>query len=214
MNKPVIWFDCDGVLLDWTRPFLEYSGLSIKYEDLTDIDLSKLYANPDDFFVHMHGYHNCMRFENLKPIVAPEAIEWLKAETGCEIHVITQLEANHIPRLNRLLNLERVFGRGTFDNIWFMTRGECKMERILSEMPDRNHIIIEDHPVTLSRISKRIQDDLSIRGKTNLTAFGVHHPYNTKAMSELNYIQHVPDTESAVMMLKETLCVERNNNAG
>lgn len=200
MNKPIIWFDCDGVLLDWTRPFLDYAGHDVKYEELNDIDLSKLYSNPDDFLVHMEGYHHCMRFESLSPLVEPEAIDWLASMTDCEINIITQLEG-HTPQLSRIKNIVGVFGRDLAQKIHFTKRGECKLERILAQHPTSRHIIIEDHPATLKRISNRIESDLIDRGTTNITAYAVHHPYNTMALQPLKYIQHVPNTYEAIKLM-------------
>lgn len=202
MSRPVFWFDCDGVLLDWTRPFLEFSGLNVKYEDLTDIDLSKLYENPDDFLELMHLYHKSDIFSNLSPIVPPEALYWLKGTTRSEMNVITQIENEFIPRHSRTTNLRNKFGN-VFNQINFTIRGECKLERILSERPNEQHMIVEDHPRTLKRIADQIKEDMIHKGKTNLAAVGIVHPYNKAALEDIEFITKVDSTETAILFISE-----------
>jgi len=203
--KPSLWFDCDGVLLDWTRPFLQHAKHTVTYDELRDIDLSKLYENPDHFGFHMHSFHNSQEFWALPPIVDPALIRWLKEKTGCTINVITQIEDEQIPRLARICNLEDVFGVDTFDEVHFTVRGQCKLEYISNLIPHEQFIIIEDHPATLGRISERIKRDLIERGHTNVAAFGVMHPYNREAMLPINYIQQVRDTNVAVGIIREII---------
>lgn len=197
MNKPIIWLDCDGVLLDWTRPFLAYSGLNVRYEDLTDIDLTKHYDKPEDFYDIMHKYHKSQVFHCLPNLVEKDALKLLRLRTGCQINVITQIENNVHVRDARLMNLYTAFGNA-FDRVVFTVRGECKLKKILSEQPNDKHIIVEDNPATLGRIADYMEDRMVSYGQTDVTAIGIVHPYNLLALSDIPYIYKTDSTESAL----------------
>ena len=203
--KPSLWFDCDGVLLDWTNGFLQHAKLDLTYEEIKDIDFRKLYEHPDHFEYAMSAFHNSQAFWALSPLIHPEVIRWLKKTTGCKMNVITQIEDEQIPRLARICNLEDVFGLETFDEVHFTVRGQCKLEYISKLLPTEQFIIIEDHPATLGRISERIKRDLIERGHTNVAAFGIMHPYNREAMLPINYIQQCRDTAVAVGIIREII---------
>ena len=198
--KKRIWLDCDGVLLDWTRPFLVFSGLAtrgVKYEDIFDIDLTKLYKTPEDFYEVMHKYHQSDTFSNLPALISQGAIEMLK-NFGYELHVITQIENNPISRMNRMGNLTHRFG-AVFTGVHFTERGQSKLDYILNMYPGDKAIVIEDHPTFLKEASDYIETKLIRYGWSELLAYGVKHPYNEDALKDIKYIVKVPDTTSAIM---------------
>jgi phosphoglycolate phosphatase-like HAD superfamily hydrolase len=190
-SKPKIWFDCDGVLLDWTRPFLEHSGLvkHYGYEDLTDIDLSKLYADPSDFLKDMHSYHQSDMFRMLNPLVDIDDLYQLN-KLGYELHIITQLEDDLLARLYRLENISRWFP-DIFEYVHFTIRGESKWDYIMENHSDKDHlVVIEDNPAFLKEASdNRSSSDM---------IYAVRHPYNEIALANIPHVLKVNNVTEAI----------------
>lgn len=205
-SKPKIWFDCDGVLLDWTRSFLEHSGMvaHYKYEDIKDIDLSKLYADPDLFMKDMLAFHQSEYFKHLQPLVYVSELRKLK-QAGYAIHIITQLEDNFVSRSSRMTNLSDFFG-DAIDDLWFTVRGESKWDMIMKEHDAREHlIVIEDNPVFLKEASdNRAASDM---------IYAVKHPYNEIQLVQIPHIKIVNNAGEAITDILRWTNEQRNNNA-
>lgn len=202
-----LWLDCDGVLLDWTRPFLQFSGLAsrgVRYENIFDIDLTKLYKTPEEFYEVMHRYHESDYFHNLPSLVSPEELSVLR-NMGWEIHVITQLENNPVVRMNRIGNLTKRFG-AMFAQIHFTERGQSKLDYILNLYPGEKVVIVEDHPTLLKQVSDMVEDSLIERGQSQVLGFAVVHPYNEEALRNIPNVVKVPDTTHAVAALLTAEC--------
>lgn len=187
MNK-VLWLDVDGVLLDYTRPFLMFAELDKKgvhYDNLFDYDLRKLFDDEDHCLSTMLAFAMSENFSSLPAIADPNLLVALR-NVGYELRIITKLPAPNRSKVNRVLNLSAYFG-AVFDEIVFTGSTDCKVEylsqRKLTE-PFKQYTIIEDNPEFLSKVEARGFVTMNNEFET----FGIAHPYNKTVADNLMLI--------------------------
>lgn len=196
-----IWFDVDGVLLDYTRAFLDFTGLSsrgIEYHNLTDYDLTKLFDTPDECHRVMLQFALSDEFRDLPSHIDGQFL-WALKNLGHSLKVITKLPAPPKARLNRLMNLSEKFGP-VFDEVVFTT-SECKLD-FLKKRNDPNAIILEDNPDFL----RKAEDSILVGLLDQVPAphpevMAIIHPYNAHIAKELTLIRKYESAESAIITL-------------
>jgi len=199
--KNTIWLDVDGVLLDYTRAFLEFTGLGKKgvtYDNLFDYDLTKLFPSADACYAAMLEFTKSERFMYLQAIAKRRDVEMLK-NIGFTLKVITQLPTDSPFKVNRVRNLTTFFGP-VFDEVIFTDRGQSKLDYIIERPEYRQGLnwLIEDNPILLVEVDAFIGQQIKIHGgKTNLMAIAVEHPYNTASLATLEHLVVVPNFEVA-----------------
>lgn len=172
MSK-VLWLDCDGVLLDWTRPFLKFIKHTHKYEDLTQYDLTGLFDNTDKMIAAIEEFNETEAYENLEPLISAEELSTLRHK-GYRLRIITQCDSDYSREL-RLGNLNQTFGRSMFDLILFTRRGESKAELLRRLYPYDTIEIVEDKPSFFT-------EALRIGG---FKPMAIRHPYNIDELREV-----------------------------
>ena len=176
-----LWLDVDGVLLDYTRPFLAFTGidtLGITYDNLFDYDLTKLFRSPDDCELAMLRFAMSKDFDKLQAIADVHDLATLK-NMGYSLRVITQLPAPPEAKKARIRNLTQNFG-AIFDAIVFTVPGQCKLELIQqSHQPGERTILVEDNPNLLRKADCQSH---------NIEVYAVGHPYNMDAIKDLNNV--------------------------
>lgn len=196
-KKPKIWLDCDGVLLDWCRPFIHYCHAHqehLQYEHIEDYYFSNFYNSVEDFIADIKWFNSMPMYGDLPPLASVDLLKGLSK--FYDLCVITQIEEpNEGIQEARMLNLERNFP-GLFNSVTFTYRGECKLSRILELQQEGEIIIIEDNPSFLQKAS-----DVILHGEEfPLVVFGILHPYNQE-IKKLPYIAHVSHIDEAAKIL-------------
>lgn len=187
-NKPALWIDADGVLVDYTRGFLDYSGLSkagYTYEDVQDYDLTKMFGSgkhaQDHTYELMRKFSESPEFHDLKPLALLTDLEAL-ANFGFPMYVISQL-GSKVARHSRVMNLTRLYGK-VFKNIVFTQHGQSKLDFIKENTEYNDNIIIEDNPGVF-----RALKDSKYTPNAEFKLFGIciRHPYNRHVQRGYNH---------------------------
>lgn len=203
-----IWLDVDGVLLDYTRAFLSFTGidtLGTTYDNYLDYDLTKLFETPDDCYKAMLAFSMSKKFGELRPIANKLDLEMLH-NLGFKLNILTQLSAPPQARANRIRNLTLNFG-GVFDKVIFTNRGQCKLDYIAAKISVTGDILVEDNPTLLLKAEdqrERLRRDTGLVHP--LTVYAVRHPYNMAVVDKLKYVQAAPDFKTiASWLIHETV---------
>lgn len=190
--KRVLWLDVDGVLLDYTRAFLEFSKRSIKYEEMTTYDLTVLFDSKEECFEQMKAFASSYAFANLPVHTDAFYLHALK-NAGYDLRIITQLTAPAQARKNRIANLTNVYG-GIFSEIVFTQHGQCKLDYLErrwrhdnSVNYDNPYILVEDNPVLLGKAENQYHAERSL-----IQVYGITHPYNTLSTSYMTGVRLFP----------------------
>lgn len=207
MTKQVLWLDVDGVLLDYTRAFIEFNGLDVAYDDVLQYDLSELFGgDKGKTYAAMKVFHNSGHFAYLNPLVDRTKLVELKL-AGYDIRVITQLTLYGIgyedykPRISRLTNLAHFYG-DVFNEVVFTRSGQCKIDYIQARRrndPRTEHILLEDNPTLLEKANNFAFDIRDDRGY--IYVIGIRRPYNASALVELDNLVQYDETEEALNAL-------------
>lgn len=200
MKRGTIWIDVDGVLLDYTRAFLKYTGLDrlgVQYENLFDYDLTKLFKSAEECHDVMHQFTQSKAFMQLPVIARIQDLEMLK-NMGFALKVITMLPTETHYKLNRVKALTTAFGP-VFDEIIFTERSQNKLEFIRNrpEWFTGPTYLIEDNPVLLSQVSQFMKQELQLNADPGIVVFGIKHPYNKSARGDAEMVQWVDSFEAA-----------------
>lgn len=202
MKDKRVWVDVDGVLLDYTRAYLAFTGLDKKgvtYDNLFDYDLTKLFESADAAHDAMDAFHNSKEFANLPCLINKHSL-YLLGMSGYSLQFITQLQDSGMAREYRMANLMRHFGLIP-DKVHFTERGQCKLEYIEKLYPGEEVIIVEDNPILLNKIEDRMMYDLIERGTTNIQAYAVVHPYNMHYAQVYSYVIPVRSFDNAAVAI-------------
>lgn len=208
MHKGTVYLDVDGVLLDYTTPFLNYLNThyfnpGVTYETLDTYHLSTLFTEDSDDAKYglsaqgkcaaaMLDFHNSDEFGNLPPILHPLFLHSL-TNAGLELKIITKLpNSNAMMRLSRLGNLTKFFG-GVFSEI-IVTSHEDKLDLIKGRMHSAEKVwLVEDNPTLL--LNAEAREDLPFK------VLAVEHPYNQKDLVSLNRVQLFKNPSLAVQSI-------------
>lgn len=172
-KRDILWFDVDGVLVDYTRAFLKYHNLPIKYEDMSSYDLLRLFPTREDGIDALKQFSLSGEIHQLQPLVRPELL-WRLASMGVDMRIITQMTAPPDVHQRRIDMLKRLFGP-VFTHYMFTQYPECKLDLISELIGDRTekHILIEDNPTLLVKSIDPIQNV-----HQNIKTVAILHPYN------------------------------------
>lgn len=198
--KTILWLDVDGVLLDYTRPFLRFAGLPQTYETLFDYDLRKLFGSEDECTNTMLRFARSEEFASLPPIADYVILEALK-NAGYELRIITKLPAPPQAKINRILNLTEEFGP-IFSEVVFTGATECKFDYLIKrkeQEPDESYTIIEDNPEFLRKADNAFIENMELISK--LEVVGIRHPYNADTMPDLKLIHAYDNIDNAAYSL-------------
>lgn len=173
MNK-VLWLDVDGVLLDWSRPFLDYVKSPLSYDQLTEYDLSSLFAGGTEQMVRaINDFNSSPYYGNLEPLISQWELQKLK-DIGYTLNIITQVDGK-IPRQLRINNISKCFGDKLFGGIIFTERGESKARILRANEPYETVMVVEDNPNFF----------LEAACVGGFDARAISHPYNYKELKAL-----------------------------
>lgn len=187
-NLGTVYFDIDGVLLDYTNAFLRYVGK--EGAEVTDYNLSVLFDKPQHCWDAMRNFSESPYYANL-PLLEPDLPTYLHAlrNSGYTVKALTQVSGDvdlERVRFNRILNLTHHFGPA-FDGILFTSRGECKLRLIRNihywNPKPEDIYLIEDNPVLLERAF--------IYPK--ITTLARKHPYNEKWLGNVQAFNTTTD---------------------
>lgn len=190
--KPTIWLDVDGVLLDYTNPFLQFTGIDttgVTYDNLFDYDLTKLFRAKEDCDNAMLRFAVSDEFKNLPPIAHRHDLEMLK-NMGFSLQIITQLPAPPKSKIARIKNLTQNFG-AVFDGVHFTIPGQCKLSYIRDiefNLHNDYHILVEDNPNLLAKAEGELELQMLTRNKARYEVYAVVHPYNQEVVSGLHRV--------------------------
>lgn len=185
-----LWFDVDGVLLDYTRPFLASIKSEQTYETLNDYDLNKLFTTRDECLAAMTRFSDNPDFALLPKIVDTALLEQLKAQ-GFRLKIITKLPDVGQSRAYRHQNLSRDF-KDLFDDVVF-THNECKLdvlEGMTATMSDEEVLLIEDNPWLLEKAD--------VRTTSPVRVYAIKHPYNATVVDHLRHIPVYNNTDDCL----------------
>lgn len=208
MSK-TIWFDADGVLLDYTAPFLQYIKSDKTYDTLYDYDLTKLFYSREACEQAMLAFAMSAKFGHLDALADKFDLECLRS-VGYTLKVITMLPAPISVRAKRVRNLVNLYGN-VFSDIVFTTRNQCKLEYLKSIQGDEEFILVEDNPKLLMQASRDIELAATIGDLyklRHLEVIGIEHPYNRGALNshDCRYISKYPDVSKLVADLLPESC--------
>lgn len=184
--RKVIFFDVDGVLVEWTKGFFQYcydmNIASSLYEDcpikLTELTGYSLEDMPQ--FKHMgNGLYKVMRdfisstyWEQLKPLALMTDLETLK-NCGFELHVLGQVSAKR-DRPRRAFILSRMFG-GVFTDMHFTCHRTKKSNFVRSYAAEFECEcwMVDDKPETVHEVAAMSGPTIHSIGICNKDS----HPY-------------------------------------
>ena len=198
--KTILWLDVDGVLLDYTRPFLRFAGLPQTYETLFDYDLRKLFVTGDECLNTMLRFAQSEEFAALPPIADGVMLEALK-NAGYELRIITKLPAPPKAKISRIVNLTEEFGP-VFSEVVFTGATDCKFDYLIQRKehePDAEYTIIEDNPEFLRKADGKFMEHPELASK--LEVIGIRHPYNADTVPDLMRINAFNNFDNAAYSL-------------
>lgn len=144
----LILVDCDGVLLDWKYSFYKWmaeNGYEVTTEGVYDIAATFGIAKP---FAQglVRQFNESARIGFLPGL--RDAIKYVKRlhSEGYVFHCITSLSKDEYAKKARMENLERLFGKGVFEELICLDCGADKDEGLLP-YKDSGCIWVEDKPL-------------------------------------------------------------------
>lgn len=178
--KTVLWLDVDGVLLDYTTPFLKMNGIDANPHYLKTYDFKEIIGiSSKDLEERMLRFSLSDEFKNL-PALADRILLQQYFQAGVIIKAITKLPVPAQGKQNRLYNLVKRYGP-IFNEIVFTDHGQCKVkyikERYAQESNDVNYHIVEDSPEFIDAVDDNLYDAL------NIHAHAVRYKYNLKSIT-------------------------------
>ena len=145
----LILVDCDGVLLDWKYSFYKWmaeNGYKVATEGVYDIEAT--------FGIEKSSAKRLVRQFNESARIGflpglRDAIKYVKRlhSEGYVFHCITSLSKDEYAKKARMENLERLFGKGVFEELICLDCGADKDEGLLP-YKDSGCIWVEDKPLT------------------------------------------------------------------
>lgn len=183
-DRPVIFFDVDGVLLEYTRSFLEFCfavrgrwtlDTRPKLGDIGVYDLFSTghWPTKELLYGDMAAFNDSNQWLQTPALVSMTALESLK-NVGYEVRALTMVSATDAVRARRVIVLSQKFGP-VFNGVHFCSFQHSKLELIshfADEHPHQDVLgIVEDKPDTLIEFAE----------SPRFRAFGVKHQYNCEA---------------------------------
>jgi len=198
MSKPVVWFDADGVLLDFMSPFTklpEFTRNNVKLSDIKDYDLAKYFGEGEvgkaRFKTALADFYATSQFASLDLLVNPVLLIALK-QAGYELRVITKVPEG-VGRHARRLNLAQ-YG-DVFSEVIIVDPNTCKVNFLRQwqhlKEPSAEYIVIEDDPNFL----------WSADVDNAFTVYGIRHTYNQYIEDKLENVWMYNNTKAVIKQL-------------
>lgn len=188
MSRNIIFFDCDGVLLDMYTPFCKEFMPGITPEMFKDYNISLYPPFNGDRQKMSEAFAKFIEtpaHAQLEPMVTMMALEAV-ASMGYELQVITQSNGSTKARANRVWNLVNRFGK-VFSGVHFTVAGQSKIEYIKNwadeELQDGDKIValVEDRPDTIKECAEYPLRYRSNSAMAQMKAVGIKHTYNQQS---------------------------------
>lgn len=196
MEHPVIIFDCDEVLLDYTPGFVRYVTDVLKL-DVDPKGPTQFYFGPwlgtDDMAMVMDIFERFSQsdgFGQLEPLVgAVDGVLELK-KLGYSLQVMTSCTSDPAVMTARKLNLARVFGLNVFADVLCLPLGASKLEA-LKLKPQA--LFVDDRP---DNVSEALQ-----AGHLGIVMSAFHNikDRHLDRWSHLEWIDNWPDLLSRII---------------
>ena len=153
MNDSIILTDIDGVCLNWEFAFSIWAndrGLQKLPNVESEYDLSKMYGiGPDQAMELVKTFNESAAIGFLPPLRdAVHYIKRLHEEHGFVFHCITSLSANINAKKLRVMNLNKLFGNATFEQVICLETGAAK-DQALAAYKNSQCYWIDDLPVNV-----------------------------------------------------------------
>lgn len=151
--KNKIFIDVDGVLVDFSRPFLDWcfqNGYThSRYEgQWFDWDFSPLFINPANVGKAVGEFQRSGYWVRLPMLTWPGPLLALKRR-GAELHILSSV-TNPLNREVRTEMLKMYYGADTFDSFNYVTSSESKLHKIESLCSwDEVVCLVDDKPSTI-----------------------------------------------------------------
>lgn len=201
--RKVLFLDCDGVLLDWTQPFLQWHankiGGPIMHASMVEhYDMTKTgkWPNRDAFFEDLRAFEKDDAWAALPPLCTAMALQVL-VNAGVELRVLTLAGHTKDCRARRVRNLSYHFGN-VFSGVHFVTAEEPKHEW-LAKWSDKNRV---GYDVDLLGIVEDKYTTLVDCYKYGITPYGIRQTYNREGWSDssLNWSPGVDSLSHRLLM--------------
>ncbi len=175
--KKTIFFDVDGVLLDWTGPFLKYVNAPISKDQVTNYDMTTtgLWLDREAFMFDLRAFELTAEWADLPALCQMTSLEAL-VNDGYELHALTM--CGHTPEIKarRVFNLSRKFGP-VFSGVHFVTHSESKVHWIENFFDSRSmHGLLPQYASILVEDKGSILRDCHHSGA--VYGVGIRQPYN------------------------------------
>ena len=143
----LILVDCDGVLLDWKYSFFKWmaeNGYEVVTEGVYDVAATFGILKSESRSL-VRQFNESARIGFLPAL--GDAIKYVKKlhSEGYIFHCITSLSTDEYAKKARMENLERLFGKGVFEELICLDCGADKDEGLLP-YKDSGCIWVEDKP--------------------------------------------------------------------
>lgn len=200
-SKGTVWLDCDGVLLDYSTAFMDFTmknyKLGVPATELTEYNLDKYFSSHKQMFDIMREFGESAEFSQLSPLVFSTVLDSV-VNAGFELKVITYMPpTNSVEmKLSRLKNLSDKYG-SVFDDVVFLSLDEkqSKIKYILDNS-SAPAALVEDHPGIILEAVNTIKD-----GVNHFQIFAVQHGYNATMLRthQLAYVERSQHASKAVV---------------
>lgn len=184
-TRNVLFLDCDGVLLDWIRPFFQFCGIPVEEADTQQtysLVSSGHFPDLPTFLDKMQEFEQSNAWGSLPPLGTMLSLTDLK-NSGLELQVVTALDVDASTAARRVRNLSYHYGPvfsgihvvgGTMDKNVFIKQW-CGRQN----PRDNVNVIglVEDKGTTLLKTAElhRYAWD---RGAEAPVSYGIKQPYN------------------------------------
>jgi FMN phosphatase YigB (HAD superfamily) len=148
MNKKIILVDCDGVILDWEYAFdiyLQQHGFNKVAGGELKYDIGKRYGIEFEQGIKLVKLFNESAAIGFLPALRDSMyyIKKLHEKHGYVFHCITSLSKDRNAQKLRKMNLQKLFGKTTFEKFVFLDTGADK-DQALSKYQDSGLYWVED----------------------------------------------------------------------
>lgn len=187
--RKVVFFDVDGVLLEWFKPFITYAnfkGIPLRFEDITGYNLEFLHhwPRPEECFKMIGDFAKTHAWANLPLLCNPKSLNVLK-NMGYELRVLSQVSSASAQR-TRTIYLSEVYGP-VFSGIHYTTHKTSKLQHVIDFRAGNKDVeriwFLDDKP-------SAIKEFYLYKGYSGLiTPVGINnvndHPYLTEDMTNV-----------------------------
>jgi len=148
LNEKRILTDVDGVMLNWVDGFEKFMNDTHNLKTIDDSDYSlavRFGVDPAKEYDYIVEFNHSEAISRLEPLRDAKEVVEKFTDAGYKFVVITSLSKNDSSCDWRVQNLERVFGKDTFEDFVFLDIGESKVDA-LSKFAGSGLTWIEDLP--------------------------------------------------------------------